>query len=50
VRVLELGTRRGPPPEAAALYEEVEPPAARGQGPRPTKKDRRTLPDKGLPP
>lgn len=26
VRVLAMGTRRGPPPEAQALYQELEPP------------------------
>ncbi len=50
VRLLALGTRRGPAPEAQTLYEDLSPPAApqgpgappRG-GPRPTKKDRRAL-------
>ncbi|MFV0358590.1 RNA-binding S4 domain-containing protein [Tropicimonas sp.] len=45
VRILALGTRRGPAPEAQALYEDlsspenqtVQTPLARG-GPRPTKK------------
>lgn len=54
VRVLALGERRGPAPEAQALYEETRPPERlggflgehvaevrpRGDG-RPTKKDRR---------
>lgn len=49
VRILALGTRRGPAPEAQALYEDLSPPverdpsAPRAQGARPTKKDRRTL-------
>nr|WP_035844174.1 RNA-binding S4 domain-containing protein [Allgaiera indica] len=47
VRLLALGTRRGPAPEAQTLYEDLSPPSApdptpRG-GPRPTKKDRRAL-------
>ena len=58
VRILALGTRRGPAPEARALYEDLAPPPppdpdaalpepiARG-GPRPTKKDRRRLPSRG---
>ncbi|MFO1060830.1 MAG: RNA-binding S4 domain-containing protein [Dongiaceae bacterium] len=32
VRVLALGVRRGPPAEARALYEDLEPPPARGGG------------------
>jgi len=54
VRVVALGERRGPAPEAQALYEEIRPPERlggfrgehvgevreRGEG-RPTKKDRR---------
>ena len=50
VRVLALGTRRGPAPEAQALYEDLSDPAPPraaqiGQrvGGRPTKKDRRDL-------
>ncbi len=51
VRIVELGTRRGPAPEAQALYEDLTPPEPprklpgkapgfEGKG-RPTKKDRR---------
>lgn len=52
VRILSLGTRRGPAPEAQALYEDLTPPPPpqedsvapapkyEGKG-RPTKKDRR---------
>jgi ribosome-associated heat shock protein Hsp15 len=52
IKVLGLGTRRGPAPEAQALYEDLAPPsretampdaAPRPGGPRPTKKDRRAL-------
>ncbi|WP_316975766.1 RNA-binding S4 domain-containing protein [Shumkonia mesophila] len=57
VRVLALGTRRGPAPEARALYDDLEPPVARsravedgalfawrdpGSG-RPTKSERRAI-------
>ncbi|MEM1374816.1 MAG: RNA-binding S4 domain-containing protein [Pseudomonadota bacterium] len=52
IKVLALGTRRGPAPEAQALYEDLSPPAPRAprvanpghdrQG-RPTKRDRRAL-------
>jgi len=45
VRVLALGERRGPAPEARRLYEDLAPPAgpglSAGGGPRPTKADRR---------
>ncbi|WP_010139344.1 RNA-binding S4 domain-containing protein [Oceanicola sp. S124] len=53
VKILALGTRRGPAPEAQALYEELSPPEtqekpvppiARIEGnSRPTKRDRRKL-------
>ncbi|SDK37681.1 RNA-binding S4 domain-containing protein [Aliiruegeria lutimaris] len=50
VRILALGTRRGPAPEARALYEDLSPPEEQpaqkplvGGGPRPTKKERRRL-------
>jgi len=52
VRVLALPVRRGPAPEARSCYADVAPPeprrdptAPRPGGPRPTKKDRRNLPD-----
>lgn len=50
VRVLGLGLRRGPAPEAQALYEDLTPERARPTNPpehrvggRPTKKDRREM-------
>lgn len=48
VRILAMGTRRGPAPEAQTLYEDLtpaEPPTAATPrtGPRPTKRDRRAL-------
>ncbi len=54
VKVRALATRRGPAPEAQALYEDLEPPSAEARLPkpaavrtpgagRPTKKDRRAL-------
>ena len=54
VKVRALATRRGPAPEAQALYEDLKPPSAEGRLPkpaavrtpgagRPTKKDRRAL-------
>jgi ribosome-associated heat shock protein Hsp15 len=52
VRVMALPVRRGPAPEAASCYEDLSPPEPRRDpsaptrsGPRPTKKDRRNLPD-----
>ena len=55
VRIAALGTRRGPAPEAQALYEDLTPPepsrdrpgdgaaAPQTEGARPTKRDRRAL-------
>jgi ribosome-associated heat shock protein Hsp15 len=48
VRILALGERRGPAPEAQRLYEDLAPPPARAAapastGPRPTKADRRAI-------
>ncbi len=53
VKVLELGTRRGPAPEARLLYEDLKPPSPEGRlpalaprergGGRPTKQERRAL-------
>lgn len=51
VRVLRLGTRRGPAAEARTLYEDLAPPTPRPPAParrapgsgRPTKADRRAL-------
>ncbi len=50
VKILGLGTRRGPAPEAQALYDDMSPPKVHvpknpryeGKG-RPTKKDRRDM-------
>jgi ribosome-associated heat shock protein Hsp15 len=50
IKIVELGTRRGPASEAQTLYEDLSPPeekipqehSHRG-GARPTKKDRRSL-------
>jgi ribosome-associated heat shock protein Hsp15 len=52
VRILGIGTRRGPAPEARTLYEDMTPPAPQDADPpnpryegkgRPTKRDRRKL-------
>lgn len=48
VRIVAIGERRGPAPEAQALYEDLTPPEERDKpveraGERPTKKDRRAL-------
>ncbi len=53
IKVLELGSRRGPAPEAQALYEDLDPPKPRDKteappvvergGGRPTKKSRRDM-------
>ena len=52
VRILALGSRRGPAAEARALYDDLSPPAPDGgkgrasaarAGPRPTKRDRRAI-------
>ena len=52
IRVVALGERRGPAPEAQALYEDLDPPKPREPEPgapryeaggRPTKKDRRQM-------
>lgn len=46
VRVAEIGLRRGPAPEAQALYEDLTPedtPAAERVGARPTKRNRRAI-------
>jgi ribosome-associated heat shock protein Hsp15 len=49
LRVVLLGERRGPAPEARLLYEDLSPPTPESEparprpGPRPTKRDRRLL-------
>lgn len=53
VKVLALGTRRGPAPEARLLYDDLQPPTPAGDrlssgdrahaGGRPTKRDRRAM-------
>lgn len=49
IRIVALGLRRGPAPEAQTLYDDLTPqpepgaPDAARIGPRPTKRDRRAL-------
>lgn len=43
VKVLALATRRGPAPEAQALYRDDSPPPVPRTGPRPTGRDRRRM-------
>jgi ribosome-associated heat shock protein Hsp15 len=50
IRILSVGTRRGPATEAQALYDDLDPPRAdtgvdstARVGPRPTKKARRDM-------
>ena len=49
IKIVEIGTRRGPAPEAQALYEDLSPPEHQPNekevrtGPRPTKRDRRDM-------
>lgn len=48
IRILVLGIRRGPAPEAQTLYDDLTPepdaaPDVARMGPRPTKRDRRAL-------
>lgn len=49
VKIIEIGTRRGPAPEAQALYEDLSPPETTPRveekrvGARPTKRDRRDM-------
>jgi ribosome-associated heat shock protein Hsp15 len=51
IRIVAIGTRRGPAPEAQSLYDDLDPPKAdvpevsARVGPRPTKKARRRLDD-----
>src|SRR6056297_3343961 len=40
VRIAAIGTRRGPAPEAAGLYEDLDPPAAPGDAPEPAPAER----------
>ena len=42
VRVLAAGLRRGPAPEAAALYEDLDAPSANSVPPAPADSERRT--------
>lgn len=48
VRVVELGTRRGPAVEAQALYDDLDPPRPRAKGDR-TPKPARREPGSGRP-
>ncbi|MCB1368620.1 MAG: RNA-binding S4 domain-containing protein [Rhodobacteraceae bacterium] len=53
VRIVAIGTRRGPAPEAAALYEDLTPPPASEpdaprEGGRPSGKARRDMAKAGL--
>jgi len=49
IKIVEIGARRGPAPEAQALYEDLSPPERKPRveeqrtGPRPTKRDRRDM-------
>jgi len=49
IKILEIGTRRGPATEAQTLYEDLSPPENQPRekevrtGPRPTKRDRRDM-------
>ena len=49
IKIVEIGVRRGPAPEAQALYEDLAPPEQKARieeirsGPRPTKRDRRDM-------
>jgi len=51
IKILAIGTRRGPAPEAQALYEDLDPPKPKDKsatpiverGGRPSKKDRRAV-------
>ncbi len=49
IRILAIGARRGPAPEAQALYEDLSPPEPKirtplpQRGGRPTKQDRRAM-------
>jgi len=49
IKIVGIGVRRGPAPEAQALYEDLAPPEHKPRveevraGPRPTKRDRRDM-------
>lgn len=49
IKIVGIGIRRGPAPEAQALYEDLSPPERQPRteevraGPRPTKRDRRDM-------